>query len=205
MNNKFPVAQSTQDQPRNQKLSNYKPIDEEFLSDPKHMYILERLIRHITEKNLSQQDLHCPNIIQNLLKFSFSLDKQPEDEIVRSVRLLFQNTSVGDFKLQLYRHSPCVAIFLWDNRVQQIVRDPEKVFNRFQVMHRLYCCLSGLQHVPKLNKDLKKDQGFLVFKDSLKYKSEMFGFMKDFTGSLYKEDLNEVQKNDVTYHARRFM
>lgn len=185
---------------------NYKRIDEEFMSQPQFIHILKRLINFIDNNNLNDQDLQRVDVIQNLLKYAFNLKKQPNEDHVSSIQVLFHNTSVNDFKQQLYRYSCCIAIFLWVSRVQKVVENGEKKFlTSWHSLYQLYCSLMELEYIRTPTKVLQKNQNLLIFKSTLRCTDGLFQGMKTFINENFQGNFNEVQKNDITWHARRFL
>lgn len=189
----------------------YKKIDEDFMSQPKYIYILKRFFNYIDSKNLKQEDLQKIDVVHSLLKHAFSSEKTPDSEYVESVQELFKNTSVTDFKHRMYRYSAYIAMYLWIAKVQKVSESSSRKLKKLipncslTEANKMYCSLREIQYVQRSTSDLRNDQDILIFKNTLRCTDEILLCMRNFINKHLPKDLDQEQKDDVTRHARRFL
>lgn len=189
--------------------ANIKIIDEKFLSQPRYIPVLQRIIQYIKKEKLSEQDLQSEDEICKLLKYAFESDRKPGDDHVESVKALFKDTTVQDFKKHLYRYSEIISMYLWVDRVQKEVTDPQEK-NRIlggepvnSNGYKLYCVLTDTEYVEKEKSTLSKDQNVNLFKNVLKTSKSKV--LKSFIKAHFRNDFSDQEKLEITHCTRKFL
>lgn len=188
---------------------NFKTIDEHFLSHPRFIPVIKRFIEYIEYMNLNELELQKDEKIVTLLMYAFEINKKPSRDHVESVKALFKRTTVRDFMKQLYKYSETIAMYLWVDRVQEIVADPEEK-NRILVGdavnssgYQLYCVLTDTEYEEKIKSKLANDQNVQLFRKVLKTsKSED---LKSFIKAHFKNDFSEEEKLEIFQCTKNFL
>lgn len=192
--------------------SKYELFDENFISRPKNFPILKRFINYIETENLSEQDLQNSNKIQELLMHSFSNKTLlPREEHIQSIQTLFNDTKFTDFKRHLYKYSEFIATYLWVDKVQNIIEDPEEKIRLLKggpvnsSGHLLYCFLSGIEYEYKSATDLARDANVQLFRNILRCTEGLGKSLATFINNHFRDDFNQDEKDDITICTKNFL